>query len=67
MRVSHESIYLSLFVQSRGALPLEALGFLRGAPQARQTRPSAFASLAQLSVTVNIRSATIRPQSARIV
>ena len=29
MRVSHETIYLSLFVQSRGALRKELTGYLR--------------------------------------
>ena len=39
LHVSHETIYRSLFVQSRGVLKRELIGHLRRRPRIRRTRP----------------------------
>ena len=56
MRVSHETIYLSLFVQSRGALRHELTGYLRRRHATR--RPQGYSVMngqGQLRDTLNIR------------
>jgi IS30 family transposase len=40
MRVSHETIYRSLFIQARGALKKELVGHLRSKRRKRQRLPS---------------------------
>ena len=62
MRVSHETIYLSLFVQSRGALRKELTRYLRSGHTTR--RPEGHSSMngqGQLRGTLNIRE---RPAEA---
>jgi len=62
MRVSHETIYLSLFVQSRGALRKELTRYLRSGHMTR--RPQGHSSMngqGQLRGTLNIRE---RPAEA---
>jgi len=62
MRVSHETIYLSLFVQSRGALRKELTRYLRSGHTTR--RPQGHSSMngqGQLRGTLNIRE---RPAEA---
>ena len=55
MRVSHETIYLSLFVQSRGALRKELTRFLRRGHASRRPRGhSVMNGQGQLRATINI-------------
>jgi len=62
MRVSHETIYLSLYVQSRGALRKELTRYLRRGHGSRQPRGhSRKNGQGQLGGTVNIRE---RPAEA---
>ena len=62
MRVSHETIYLSLFVQSRGALRKELTGYLRSRHTTRRPRGhSVMNGQGQLRGTLNIRE---RPAEA---
>jgi IS30 family transposase len=62
MRVSHETIYLSLFVQSRGALRKELTRYLRSAHTTRRPRGhSVMNGQGQLRSTLNIRE---RPAEA---
>jgi IS30 family transposase len=63
MRVSHETIYLSLFVQSRGALNKELTRYLRTQRARRRPHGSPFRGegMGQLRGTVNIRE---RPAEA---
>jgi IS30 family transposase len=62
MRVSHETIYLSLFVQSRGALRKELTRYLRsGHTTRRPKRHSVMNGQGQLRATLNIRE---RPAEA---
>jgi IS30 family transposase len=62
MRVSHETIYLSLFVQSRGALRKELTRYLRSGHSARRPRGySVMNGQGQLRATLNIRE---RPAEA---
>ena len=62
MRVSHETIYLSLFVQSRGALRRELTRYLRSGHSARRQRGySVMNGQGQLRGTLNIRE---RPADA---
>src|SRR3954469_5126584 len=62
MRVSHETIYLSLFVQARGALRKELTRFLRSKHTTRRPRGhSVMNGQGQLRATLNIRA---RPAEA---
>jgi IS30 family transposase len=62
MRVSHETIYLSLFVQSRGALRKELTRYLRSGHSTRRPRGySVMNGQGQLRGTLNIRE---RPAEA---
>ena len=62
MRVSHETIYLSLFVQSRGALRKELTRYLRSGHTTRRPRGhSVMNGQGQLRATLNIRE---RPAEA---
>jgi transposase, IS30 family len=62
MRVSHETIYLSLFVQTRGALRKELTRFLRSRHTTRRPRGhSVMNGQGQLRATLNIRE---RPAEA---
>ena len=62
MRVSHETIYLSLFVQSRGALRKELTRYLRSAHTNRRPRGHRVMNgQGQLRATLNIRE---RPAEA---
>ena len=62
MRVSHETIYLSLFVQARGALRRELTRFLRSRHTTRRPRGhSVMNGQGQLRATLNIRE---RPAEA---
>jgi len=62
MRVSHETIYLSLFVQARGALRRELTRFLRSKHTTRRPRGhSVMNGQGQLRATLNIRE---RPAEA---
>src|SRR5436190_16807848 len=62
MRVSHETIYLSLFVQSRGALRKELARYLRSGHTTRRPRGhSVMNGQGQLRGTLNIRE---RPAEA---
>jgi len=62
MRVSHETIYLSLFVQARGALRKELTRFLRSRHTTRRPRGhSVMNGQGQLRATLNIRE---RPAEA---
>jgi IS30 family transposase len=62
MRVSHETIYLSLFVQSRGALRKELTRCLRSGHSTRRPRGySVMNGQGQLRATLNIRE---RPADA---
>jgi hypothetical protein len=62
MRVSHETIYLSLFVQARGALRKELTRFLRSKHTTRRPRGhSVMNGQGQLRATLNIRE---RPPEA---
>jgi transposase, IS30 family len=62
MRVSHETIYLSLFVQSRGALRKELTRYLRSRHTTRRPRGhSVMNAQGQLRDTLNIRE---RPAEA---
>jgi transposase, IS30 family len=62
MRVSHETIYLSLFVQTRGALRKELTRFLRSKHTTRRPRGhSVMNGQGQLRATLNIRE---RPAEA---
>ena len=62
MRVSHETIYLSLFVQARGALRKELTRFLRSKHTSRRPRGhSVMNGQGQLRATLNIRE---RPAEA---
>lgn len=62
MRVSHETIYLSLFVQARGALRKELTRFLRSKHTTRRPRGhSVMNGQGQLRATLNIRE---RPAEA---
>ena len=62
MRVSHETIYLSLFVQSRGALRKELTRYLRSRHTTRRPRGhSVMNGQGQLRATLNIRE---RPAEA---
>jgi len=55
MRVSHETIYLSLFVQSRGALRKELTRYLRRGHTTRRTRGhSSYNGQGQLRATLHI-------------
>jgi IS30 family transposase len=55
MQVSHETIYLSLFVQSRGALKRELIRYLRtGRAQRRPKGPNATNGKGQLHGTIHI-------------
>ena len=63
MRVSHETIYLSLFVQSRGALRKELSRYLRSGHSTRRPRGhTTMNGRGQLRGTLNIRE---RPADAR--
>src|ERR1700693_6397574 len=63
MRVSYETIYWSLFIQTRGALKKELMAHLRTARQMRQAKGGATKSgLGQIVDTVSIRE---RPAEAR--
>src|SRR5205085_9257073 len=65
MRVSHETIYLSLFVQARGALRKELTRFLRSKHTTRRPRGhSVMNGQGQLRATLNIRE---RPQKRTTV
>jgi IS30 family transposase len=62
MRVSHETIYMSLFVQSRGALRKELTRYLRSGHSTRRPRGhSVMNGQGQLRGTLNIRE---RPAEA---
>ena len=62
MRVSHETIYLSLFVQSRGALRKELTRYLRSGHTTRRPKGhSVMNGQGQLRATLNIRE---RPAEA---
>jgi IS30 family transposase len=62
MRVSHETIYLSLFVQSRGALRKELTRYLRSGHTTRRPRGhTVMNGQGQLRATLNIRE---RPAEA---
>jgi transposase, IS30 family len=62
MRVSHETIYLSLFVQSRGALRKELARYLRSGHSSRRPRGhTVMNGQGQLRGTLNIRE---RPAEA---
>jgi IS30 family transposase len=62
MRVSHETIYLSLFVQSRGALRKELTRYLRSGHATRRPKGhSVMNGQGQLRATLNIRE---RPAEA---
>src|SRR5207249_5816551 len=62
MQVSHETIYRSLFVQTRGVLKKELMAHLRTARQMRQAKGGTRRSgLGQLVDTVSIRE---RPAEA---
>jgi IS30 family transposase len=62
MRVSHETIYLSLFVQARGALRKELTRFLRSRHTTRRPKGhSVMNGQGQLRATLNIRE---RPAEA---
>jgi IS30 family transposase len=62
MRVSHETIYLSLFVQSRGALRKELTRYLRSGHTTRRSKShSVMNGQGQLRGTLNIRE---RPAEA---
>jgi IS30 family transposase len=62
MRVSHETIYVSLFVQSRGALRKELTRYLRSGHKTRRPRGhSVMNGQGQLRGTLNIRE---RPAEA---
>jgi IS30 family transposase len=62
MRVSHETIYLSLFVQSRGALRKELTRYLRSGHSSRRPRGhTTMNGQGQLRGTLNIRE---RPADA---
>jgi IS30 family transposase len=62
MRVSHETIYLSLFVQTRGALRKELTRYLRSKHTTRRPRGhSVMNGQGQLRATLNIRE---RPAEA---
>jgi IS30 family transposase len=62
MRVSHETIYLSLFVQSRGALRKELTRYLRSGHSTRRPRGhTVMNGQGQLRGTLNIRE---RPAEA---
>jgi IS30 family transposase len=62
MRVSHETIYVSLFVQSRGALRKELTRYLRSGHSTRRPRGySVMNGQGQLRATLNIRE---RPADA---
>ena len=62
MRVSHETIYLSLFVQSRGALRKELTGYLRSRHTTRRPRGhSVMNGQGQLRGILNVRE---RPAEA---
>ena len=62
MRVSHETIYLSLFVQARGALRKELTRFLRSKHTTRRPRGhTVMNGQGQLRATLNIRE---RPAEA---
>lgn len=55
MRVSHETIYRSLFIQARGALKRELLVHLRGQRRMRQSRKSTSAGQGQIVEAISIR------------
>lgn len=55
MRVSHESIYRSLFIQARGALKRELLVHLRSQRRMRQSRKNTSAGQGQILEAVSIR------------
>lgn len=61
MRVSHETIYQSLFVQGRGALREELTKYLRTRRKARRARGSAGEQRGQIKEMVSIRE---RPAEA---
>jgi IS30 family transposase len=61
MRVSHETIYVSLFVQSRGALRKELTRYLRSGHTTRRPRGhSVMNGQGQLRGTLNIRERPAR-------
>lgn len=60
MQVSHETIYRTLFVQSRGALKQELLQYLRRRGRMRRPRPTPDAPVGALADGVSIRE---RPAS----
>lgn len=60
MQVSHETIYRTLFVQSRGALKQELLQYLRRRGRMRKPRPRTDAPVGALADGVSIRE---RPAS----
>jgi IS30 family transposase len=55
MRVSHETIYRTLFVQARGALKKELLGHLRGKRRIRRSRVARKDGRGQIVDAVSIR------------
>jgi IS30 family transposase len=55
MRVSHETIYRTLFVQARGALKKELLGHLRGKRRLRRSRVARKDGRGQIVDAVSIR------------
>jgi IS30 family transposase len=61
MRVSHETIYRSLFVQARGVLKQELLGHLRRGGFMRRTRQAAVVSRPSIVDAISIRE---RPPEA---
>lgn len=60
MQVSHETIYRTLFVQSRGALKQELLQYLRRRGRMRKPRPTTDVTVGALADGVSIRE---RPAS----
>jgi IS30 family transposase len=55
MRVSHETIYRTLFVQARGALKKELLGHLRGKRRLRRSRVARKDGRGQIVDAISIR------------
>ena len=61
MRVSHETIYLTLFVQARGALKRELLAHLRRSRSIRRPRTASRANPGPIPAAISIRA---RPAEA---
>jgi IS30 family transposase len=63
MRVSHETIYRSLYVQSRGALRRELTAYLRTARQQRRSRGTRFGGPLRGMVSISERPAEVEDRA----